>query len=216
MVTLQLRQLDVPPGQRVLFHDISWREFEAILEEWGEQRSSRIAYSEGTLEIMSPLPEHETAKVFVGDFVKILLDELGVEWISLGSTTFKRELTAAGIEPDDCFYIQNCSRMIGKKRLDLTIDPPPDLAIEIDLTSKTQISAYAALKVAEVWCYDDGTLKINVLRDGNYESVQVSPTFPGLRLVEVIPQFIKRGQTEAMSAVQRSFRQWVREQVEWQ
>lgn len=213
MVTLQLRQIDVPPGQRVLFHDVSWQEFEAILEELGEERTSRIAYSHGILEIMTPLPEHETTKVFLGDFVKILLDEMGVEWISLGSTTFKQELMAAGIEPDDCFYIQNCLQMVGKKRLDLTIDPPPDLALEIDLTSKTQMVAYEELKVPEVWCYDSGVLKIRVLHNGKYVSAQMSPTFPSLPLVEIMPQYIQRGQTEAMSAVRRSFRQWVRQQL---
>ena len=192
--------------------NISWTDFEAILDELGEHRGTQIAYSEGILEIMAPLP-HETAKVFIGDFVKILLDEMRVEWISLGSTTFKHQLMAAGIEPDDCFYIQNCSRMVGRDRLDLAVDPPPDFAIEVDLTSQTQINAYAALKIPEVWCYDRGTLKISVLRGGNYVDASVSPTFPHFPLFEVIPQFIKRGHTEVMSSVRRSFQQWVRERL---
>jgi Uma2 family endonuclease len=213
MVQLHLRQIRVPPGQRVQLENISWTDFEAILAELGEHRGTRIAYSEGTLEIMAPLPEHETAKVFIGDFVKILLDQTGVEWISLGSTTFKQQFMAAGIEPDDCFYIQNCGRMVGRDRLDLAIDPPPDLAIEVDLTSRTQISAYAALKVPEVWCYDSGKLKISVLRNGNYVDTKVSSTFPNFPLFEVIPQFIKRGQAEVMSSVRRAFQQWVRERL---
>jgi Uma2 family endonuclease len=192
---------------------ISWSEFEAILVELGEGRSSRVAYFDGTLEIMAPLPEHETAKVFLGDFVKALLNELDLDWLSLGSTTFKQQLMAAGIEPDDCFYIQNCRQMVGKTRLDLTIDPPPDLAIEVDLTSKTQISAYEALKVPEIWCYDNGNLKFFVLQNGRYVESPVSPNFPTLPLLEHLPQFIRQGQTEVMSAVQRSFRQWVRQQV---
>jgi len=213
MVQLQLRQIRVPPGQRVQFENISWTDFEAILDELGEHRGTRIAYSAGILEIMAPLPEHETAKVFIGDFVKILLDEMTLEWISLGSTTFKQQLMAAGIEPDDCFYIQNCGRMVGRDRLDLAVDPPPDLVIEVDLTSKTQISAYAALRVPEVWCYDSGILKICVLRDSNYVDINVSPTFPNFPLLEVIPQFIKRSQTEVMSSVRRAFQQWVREEL---
>lgn len=193
--------------------NISWTVFEAILAELGERRVTRIAYSEGILEIMAPLPEHETAKVFIGDFVKIMLDEMEVEWISLGSTTFKQQLMAAGIEPDDCFYIHNCGRMVGRDRLDLDVDPPPDLTIEVDLTSRTQISAYAALRVPEVWCYDSGKLKISVLRDRNYVDANVSPTFANLPLVEVIPQFIKRGETEVMSSVRRAFQGWVRERL---
>ncbi|MBW4540894.1 MAG: Uma2 family endonuclease [Myxacorys chilensis ATA2-1-KO14] len=213
MVTLQLRQIDIPPGQRILFRDVSWQEFEAILDEMGENRASRVAYSQGILEIMSPLREHETTKVFISDFVKMLLDEMGTEWISLGSTTFRKEVMAAGIEPDDCFYIQNYVQMVGKKRLDLSVDPPPDLALEVDLTSKTQMVAYEALKVPEVWCFDNGVLKIYVLQNDHYELVQTSPTFPDLSLVQMIPQFIRRGQSEPMSAVRRSFRQWLKEQT---
>jgi len=209
MVQLQLKQIRVPPGQRVQLENISWTDFEAILAELGEHRGTRIAYSEGILEIMAPLPEHETAKVFIGDFVKILLDEMEVEWISLGSTTFKQQLMSAGIEPDDCFYIQNCGRIVGRDRLDLAVDPPPDLVIEVDLTSRTQISAYAALKVPEVWCYDSGKLKISVLRDGKYVDANVSPTCLNFPVFEMIPQFIKRGQTEAMSSIRRAFQQYV-------
>jgi Uma2 family endonuclease len=184
MVTLQLKQIRVPPGQRVLLENITWQEFEAILNELGEHRGSRVAYTQGTLEIMVPLPEHERAKVIIGDLVKILLDELDLNWESLGSTTFKREDMSVGIEPDDCFYIQNHRLMIGKDRIDLTVDPPPDLAIEIDVTSKTQISAYQALKVPEIWRYDNGNLEINLYKQSNTLSLKQVPhslTFQSLR-----------------------------------
>ena len=87
MVTLQLRQLHVPPGQRLLIEDVTWADFEAIVEELGEHRGTRVAYSQGVLEIVSPLPAHEKAKVIISDLVKILLDELDMPWESLGSTT---------------------------------------------------------------------------------------------------------------------------------
>ncbi|MFB2834592.1 Uma2 family endonuclease [Floridanema evergladense] len=80
MVTLQLKQLVVPPGHRVLFHDVNWQEFEAILAELGEKRCSRSAYFNGTLEIRVPLPEHEKTKVIIGDLVKALLDECDRNW----------------------------------------------------------------------------------------------------------------------------------------
>lgn len=106
MVTLQLRQLDVPPGQRVLFHDVGWDEFEAILEELGKHRSARIAYDNGVIEIMAPLPIHEDDKEIVSDLLKAFLEELDIEFRTLGSTTFKNEVMLKGIEPDQCFYIQ--------------------------------------------------------------------------------------------------------------
>src|SRR3989454_1229956 len=178
MVTLQLRQLHVPPGQRLLIEDVTWADFEAIVEELGEHRGTRVAYSQGVLEIVSPLPAHEKAKVIISDLVKILLDELDMPWESLGSTTFRREEMAAGIEPDDCFYIQHQAEMVGKDRIDLTVDPPPDLVIEIDVTSTTALQAYKALQVPELWRYHNRALQIFVLRDGTYVASPMSPTFP--------------------------------------
>lgn len=213
MITFQLRQINVPQGQRVLIHDINWQEFEAILEELGEKRATRIAYSKGTLEIRMPLPEHGVNKEIIGDMVKILLDELDMDRECFGSTTFKRKDMAHGIEPDNCFYIQNHALMVGRTRIDLTIDPPPDLAIEIDVTSKTQLSAYEALKVPELWCYVDRKLQINVLRDGQYIQVETSPIFPDLSAIAGITKFVEMSRTAGTSPALRAFRQWVREQM---
>ncbi|MEH1865659.1 MAG: Uma2 family endonuclease [Nostoc sp.] len=212
MVTLQLKQIRVPAGQRIILEDVSWQVFEAILNELGEHRGSRVAYSQGTLEIMAPLPEHERAKVIIGDLVKALLDELDLNWESLGSTTFKRKDISAGIEPDDCFYIQNYQLMIGKDKIDLTVDPPPDLAIEIDVTSKTQISAYQALKVPEIWRYESKNLEINLLQGEQYIKSLTSAIFPGFPVNKIIPQFVEMARTTGTSSALRSFRQWLKEQ----
>ncbi|MGD1913385.1 MAG: Uma2 family endonuclease, partial [Rivularia sp. (in: cyanobacteria)] len=134
---LSIRRINVPPGQRVLLNDVTWEEFETILEELGEHRAPRIAYDRGVLEIMAPLPEHEFGKEIISDLIKALLEELDIEFLSLGSTTFKNKIMLQGIEPDQCFYIENESKVRGKNRLDLTQDPPPDLALEIDVTSRT-------------------------------------------------------------------------------
>jgi Uma2 family endonuclease len=210
---LELRRLSVPPGQRVLLHDVSWQEFEEILEELGEHRAARIAYDNGTLEIMTPLPEHEDDKEIIGDLIKALLEELDIEFRSLGSTTFKNQDMVKGIEPDQCFYIQNEAAIRGKKRLDLTVDPPPDLGLEIDITSRTHPSVYEALKVPELWRFEKGKLQINVLREGNYVKSQESPTFPGLSLTQVIPQYLERTLIAGRNATLKAFRAWVREQL---
>jgi Uma2 family endonuclease len=214
MVTLQLKQIIVMPGERIILEDVSWQLFEAILNELGEHRGSRVAYSQGTLEIMAPLPEHERAKVIIGNLVIVLLDELDRHWECLGSTTFKRKDIGAGIEPDDCFYIQNYQLMIGKDRLDLTIDPPPDLAIEIDVTSRTKISAYQALRVPEIWRYENRNLEINLLQGEEYIKSQISPTFPDFPITEVIPRFVEMARTTGTSSAIRTFRQWVKEQIQ--
>ncbi len=148
---LEVKKIIVPPGQTVILHDISWDEFEAILVDLGESRGSRIAYDQGKLEIMTPLPEHEVNKIYVSNFVEILLEELDLEFCPLGSTTFKNQSMLKGIEPDSCFYIQNEAAIRGKNRLDLTIDPPPDLVLEIDLTNRSHPEIYQSLGVPELW-----------------------------------------------------------------
>ena len=211
MVTLQLRQLDIPPGQRLLLHDISWSEFEAILAELGEHRAARLAYSQLTLEMRMPLPENEVDKELIGDMVKILLEELETDCECFGSTTFKRETKKAGVEPDQCFYIQNHQIMRGKRRVDLTVDPPLDLAIEIDVTSKTQLAAYEALQVPELWHYENNRLQISVLFEGKYVESQNSPNFPGLPIIELITELVAQSVTMGRSPTLRLFRDRIKQ-----
>lgn len=210
MVTLQLRQLTVPPGQRLLIQDVNWSEFEAILDELGEKHASRIAYSDGILEIRMPLPKHEREKSIIGDMVKTLLEELEIDCECFGSTTFKRQAMNYGIEPDECFYIQNHQTMIGKDRLDLSVDPPPDLAIEVDVTSKTQIDAYTRLAVPELWVYEGTELKIYLLEAGQYRSSTTSPTFPNLPILEWVSEVLEQSREIGRSPALRAFRQKMR------
>ncbi len=214
MATLvRIAQIETLQGQTTILHDIDWQQFEAILEDLGENRASRIAYFDGVLEIRMPLPEHERTKVIISNLLVILLEELDWEWESLGSSTFKTKSMKAGIEPDDCFYIKNYAAMIGKKRLDMSIDPPPDIAIEVDLTSNTQISAYEALAVAEIWRYANGKLSIRLLREGKYVESLVSLSFPDFPVIDGISQFLERGAELSISSLRREFRQWVRDRL---
>ncbi|MEM7593054.1 MAG: Uma2 family endonuclease, partial [Cyanobacteria bacterium P01_A01_bin.83] len=180
---LEVKRIIVPPGQTVVLANISWEEFEAIVEDLGESCSSRIAYDNGKLEIMTPLPEHEINKVYISNFVEILLEELDIEFCPLGSTTFKNQSMFKGIEPDSCFYIQNEIAVSGKDRLDLTIDPPPDLALEIDITNRSHPEIYQALGVPELWQYETGKLKILLLEDGKYIESKTSSIFPNFPLL---------------------------------
>lgn len=139
---------------------------------------------------MVPLPEHERPKDLISDIVKILLKSAGRRYEPFGSTTFKRE-GAAGVEPDACFYILNYQRMINRRRL-LPDDPPPDLAIETDVTSKTKIDAYKIIGVPEVWVYDSGRLRIYLLQDGEYVESDISPNFPEIAIAQLIPATVER------------------------
>ncbi len=210
---LELKRIHVPPGQRVQLRDVTWQELEAILEDLGEHRAARIAYDRGILEIMAPLPEHEFDKEIVSDLVKALLEELSTEFISLGSTTLKNQELAQGIEPDQCFYIKNESKIRGKKRLDLAVDPPPDLALEIDITSRTHPNIYEVLKVPELWHFERGKLQINILRDGHYVESQQSLNFPLFPLIEAIPRYLEQSTTAGRNATLKAFRLWVQKQI---
>lgn len=124
-------------ADRVVLHNLSWQQFENILTELGESRGSRIAYDNGTLEIMSPLPEHEYYKENISDAIKDIAELQDRDYESLGSTTWRKQAKMAGLEPDNCFYFQNEAKIRGKLEYDLNQDPPPDLALEIDITSKS-------------------------------------------------------------------------------
>jgi Uma2 family endonuclease len=210
---VQLKQIIFSPGQQLLMTDISWQMYEQMLEEFGEKRGARINYSQGVLEIMVPLPEHEDDKVMIADFVKAILEEYDIEFRSLGSTTFKSEQMKQALEADDCFYIENEAAVRGKKRIDLTIDPPPDLAIEIDITSRTRFNNYEALGVKELWRFNGTKLEINVWQEGEYMQCDTSPHFPGLPVGEVIPQYLEQSKIEGRNKTMKAFRFWVKEKI---
>lgn len=210
---LELNQFVVKPGQQLLLKNVSWQMYENILEELGERRATKINYFQEILEIMTPLPEHEDDKVIIGDLVKALLEELDIEARSLASTTFKSESMKTGVEADDCFYIQNEAVIRGKKRIDLTIDPPPDLALEIDITSRTRLDNYEALGVPELWRYDGESLEINVLENGKYVKSTVSRNFPNLPLIDVIHQYVEESRIKGRNATIKAFRSWVISQI---
>ena len=189
-VVKPVSQMRLAPGSTVNIQDISWEEFESILQELGEKRSLRVAYSKSTLEIMVPLREHEKSKDLISDIVKILLKIAGKSYEPFGSTTFKQK-NIAGVEPDACFYIQNYQRMIDRRKLEPD-DPPPDLAIETDVSSKTTFDAYVAIAVPELWIYDSKKLRIYLLSDGHYIESHHSPNFPNILLTQIIVATVER------------------------
>ncbi|MBD2682816.1 MULTISPECIES: Uma2 family endonuclease [Nostoc] len=210
---LKLQQIVVKPGQQMLLQDISWQQLENILEEMGERRAARISYSDGWLEIMVPLPEHEKDKEYIGDLVKILLDKLEIDFEPFGSTTLKNERMRQAVEPDTSFYIQNQAAVIGKNRIDLNIDPPPDLAIEIDITSRTRFDNYAVLGVPELWRYTRKGLEISLLKEGKYIQSESSPNFPDIPIIELVNEYVQQCLTIGRSQAMRNFRNWVKDNL---
>ena len=210
---VSLDKIVVKPGQQLLLQDLSWSDLEAILEDLGETRGSRISYSDGALEIMVPLLEHEKHKEIIGDIVKILLEQLKIDFESLASTTFKNRQMNQAVEADACFYIENYRAVIGKDRLDLTIDPPPDLAIEIDITNRTYFNNYLSLQVGELWRYTRKGLQIYLLQNGQYLESTTSPNFPNIPIVDLVERYTKQAQAEGRSKAIRSLKKWVEQNL---
>jgi Uma2 family endonuclease len=205
-------QLTEHRADRVVLYNISWQQFENLLINLGQTRAARIAYDNGTFEIMTPLPEHEYYKEAIGISIQDIAEELDINYESYGSTTWKREARLAGIEPDNCFYFQNEAKIRGRLELNLNQDPPPDLALEIDMTHKSlnRFPIYARLGIPEIWCYDSGELKIYQLQQETYREVETSSVFPMLRVQE-IPTIIEQYRLDGKLAVRRAIRNWARQ-----
>jgi len=211
---LTLEQLVVPPGHQLLLKNISWEDFEHILEETGEARKTpRFSYSQGWMELMTPLAVHEDDKTIIGNLIEILLEELNWEFRSLGSVTLKNPAMKQAVEPDDCFYIAHEAVIRGKEKLDLSIDPPPDLALEIDITHRTHFDNYEKLGVPELWRFNGRALEILVFANGCYQASETSRQFPSFDVKRMIPEFLEKSREEGRNKTMRLFRQLVKESI---
>jgi Uma2 family endonuclease len=198
-------------GSHLVLHDISWETYEQLLEIFAERSTPRMTYYQGTLELMVPLPEHERYSWTLGRLIVALSEEIGIEIIGLKSSTWRSEPKKAGNEADECFYIQNEALMRGKLTIDLKNDPPPDLAVEMDLTSSSinKMAVYAELKVPEVWIWKKGKLIINILNDTGYVESETSLAFASFPVKE-LAQFMRLDSEKGENARIREFREWVR------
>lgn len=197
--------------QHLVLDGMSWDYYERTLEEIAN-RPMRVTFHHGSIEIMPPLAEHESAKGAIGALVELAALESNIAMRRLGSTTFRSEEKQAGLEPDACYYLRNEARVRGMKRFDPTRDPPPDLAIETDITSRSipRQPIYAELGVPELWRYDGRRLTVLVLSDsGDYAATAASPAFP-LLPIDRFELFIHRMESEEQNSVLREFRDWVK------
>ena len=196
-----------------MLQDVPWEAYEQLLEDLSDRPGVRVTYDEGNVEIMSPLRKHEKYKEFVGDLIKALADGLDISVESSGSTTWKRKKDAKGVEADICFHIAHAERVIGRDDLDVNVDPPPDLAVEIDITneSTSKFPIYAAFGVPEIWRYSDKRKSVVMyeLRDHAYVEIEASRSFPMLT-PEILTGFIGQSQTEGQKKALGAFRRWIR------
>jgi Uma2 family endonuclease len=184
------------PEEQVLLHDISWETYERLLEDHVDRSSPRFTYDQGVLEIMSPIPKHEWYSELVSDLVKLLARRLLIDILSLRSTTFRRRDRERGFEPDCCFYVTHASEIRGQERIDLAVDPPPDIVVDVAVTHSLldKFTIYAALGILEVWSYDGSRLRMYRLKAAKYVEPRASRTLPELAAKQ-LTEFLELGKT---------------------
>jgi len=195
----------------VVLSNVSWETYEGLLEDLSDCSVPHLTYDRGVLSIMSPTNEHEEYNRALNLIVEIVAAELEVRVRVLGSSTFKRKDLERGFEPDSCFYVASAKRIRGKKRLDLAIDPPPDLIIEIDITTSSvpKMPIFALFGVPEVWQYDGRSLRMSKLQGDEYTSIDRSLSFP-LLTPRLLEDFLAKSEKwEDRPRLVRFIRDWV-------
>jgi Uma2 family endonuclease len=203
------------PEQRLLLEGEPWEAYARMLRVFDERRHLRITYDRGALEIMTISPEHEWYKSILGRIVIALTEELQLPIACYGSMTLRRRRIRRGLEPDQCYWIENEAKVRNIKKFDWRRDPPPDLILEIDITrsSLDRMSIYAAMRVPEVWCHDGSALKFYVLGpDGKYAVSSHSRVFPGLT-PDAVSRFLTLREQMDENALVREFRTWIRQRI---
>lgn len=203
----------LPDNGILTLSNVSWEEYENLVQAVGEAPSLRINYNRGRMEIMTLSFKHEHYSHFVEQMVGIIRLLLRVKVAFFGSATLKRQRRLKGAEPDACFYVQNAPVIGHKINLDLRIDPPPDVVLEVDIhhESFSRFHIYEGLGVPELWHYDEKRLTIYHLVEGRYEAVINSLAFPILT-DEVLTRFLAQSQTEGQDDTLLAFEEWLRAQ----
>jgi Uma2 family endonuclease len=208
VLTVSREYIQLPPGSEVTLHYQTWADYEALLASRRDDAAIKIRFNGHTqqIKLMAPMAGHGNRIDTLVDLVKALLRHQNRDWHSYDPVTLKK-LREAGAEPDACFYIANWRAVLGKDRIDLTTDPPPDLAIEIDMTSLTDLAVYQTLAVPEVWIYRKGLLNIHGLTADGYEDCSNSPTFPSVDVKKLVPEYVEKAWADGSSVAMREFEQ---------
>lgn len=195
----------------VVLSNISWQTYQAMLEDMGDRNSVRLVYDRGVLEIRMPSDLHEAINRLLARIVGVLAEELDLPLKEFGSVTLNRSDIRKGAEPDSSFYIHNADRILGN-RIDISVDPPPDLIIEVDITNSStrSFAVYQQLGIAEIWCYKNDSVKIFQLQDGDYIECEFSTIFVMIS-GDILGHFLQMSSTENSTSIVRAVRKWIAE-----
>jgi len=207
-LTTPLNQIRLAPGSAIALSGLTWQHYQALLQDLGDDRSTRIAYNEGVLEIRLPSKPHEIINRLLAKIIFTLAEALGMDINELGSTTFNREDLDKGIEPDSCFYIQNANVVQGFNP-EIPHRLPPDLAVEVDISnsSEKKMVIYQALGIPELWVYRRGKVAFRILQEQHYVETSESQVFPRINQQQ-LNQWIQLRETGSDVTVVRAVRQF--------
>jgi Uma2 family endonuclease len=201
----------LPPGARLVVHDFCWQDYDRLLEIIGDRSNLRVSFDSGRLEIVSPSRKHDNYSRMLDFCVAAFCEVRGLDFQMYGSATWRSSAIGKGVEPDACYYVRNVNRVLGQKDIELGTHPPPDIAVEIDVTNSSlaKLSIYAALGVPEVWRYDGQAFTFYVLTDVTYSETSSSRQLSGLTgpiLLEALEDCETRGPLVAAKALRRRLR----------
>ena len=201
----------MPADSVLIQHDVSWNDYEELLDAVGEASSLRICYDEGTLQVMSPSSKHENRAILIERLVDLLSIRQRIKVLFYGSTTIKKQREQKGAEPDACFYVQTADAVGTKEQIDFNTDPPPDVVVEIDIhhESISKFPIYAAFGVPELWRDDGEMLTIYHLCDGQYVLSDASQALPILTSA-VLTNFLGRSPKEDQYDIVLAFEEWLK------
>ncbi|XGV99417.1 MAG: Uma2 family endonuclease [Leptolyngbya sp. BL-A-14] len=209
-----------PSEQRIVLEKISWEQFETILAEMGAERTTRFTFDRGRLEMMTPLDEHDRCHKLIESLILVLADIMQLPVEGYKAPTLKRFDLNIAIEPDTGYYLQHERDMRGKAAIDLAIDPPPDIVLDVALNKSTldRLALYAALGVPEVWRYvsqpgDDflkGNFQLYTLDGTGYVDSTSGFAFPFLPAGRIL-QFIDESDALGLMSALRSLREWLQD-----
>lgn len=182
-----------------------WKEYQVLIEQRGDRANPRIKYREGEILLMSPLPKHGREANIIADIIKVLLEHLGQKYEAFTPMTMDLP-EISGIEPDYSFYINNWQVGVGRDKINWSEEPAPDLVLEIDVTSYTDVNDYLPYKVPEVWIYKKNQLLIYSLQENSYVLVSNSIYFPNLKIQETVTDYVKLANQESSSVAIRILR----------
>ena len=197
-------KIKLSPGVVVHFLG-TWKDYQVLIEQRGDRANPRIKYRPGEVLLMSPLPKHGREAHIIADIITVLLDNLGQNYEAFTPMTMDLP-EISGLEPDYSFYINNWEAAVGKDRISWSTEPPPDLALEIDVTSYTDVNDYLPYRVPEVWLYKKNQLIIYALDGDRYTIVSSSRYFPNFNLQEILAECLEIARDRSVSVAMRVLR----------